>query len=533
MPQDFGIPNPDDPFGLPPLPREFFDPPFAWEKPVFPHLKYGPATIRILVVADGSISYGFSQNGFTLAIALGDIPDTSHPDHPSYARFEFTRAHRGSSATGISPGFSNFTFAPGSLDNFDEVWLFGINSGAPYLSATEDATLEAFMDNGGGVLAMGDHEALGLGLCGGIKRVRSMRKWWFESVPIPAGMEKAPDITDLTRNDTQQPPLPGSQSDHIPQPIYPNYRYAYPYWAAWWRRQKYPHPILCGPRGAITVYPDHAHEGDCIMPAAVNAGEFPGGVPVEIIAEGRNVVGRNKSGFVITDPREFGLLGVWDGHDPDADKGRVVVDSTWHHWFDVNLTGLRAASANSTNYADILAVFRNIAIWLAPKAKQAAMRRAGKRILLVSASFVERAYTLHELRPEKFYLIGVEARDALGRIAPQCQSAAWFDFVVAPVFSKDLRRIALKDRFEGVHNLIEAAAIEAMAMTAFGGAINALAVEINKRGFENIAELDDEMDSIIERGARMGIDVARKQMREGQRTVQLLLDERGETKEAD
>ncbi len=509
---DFDIPNPEDPF-TPKFPFPGIELPPRWEYPVWPELRYAPSTVRILVMSDGS-SYDMAGGGFSLGFALADIVNLSLHDHPSYVRFAFTKAHR-TTTTGVTPGFENFTFDPGSLDNFDEVWLFGVSRGAPYLSAQEVQTLEDFMDAGGGVLAMGDHEDMGLGLSGGIKRVRSMRKWWFTSPPPPPGMIKAPDQFNLDRNDTEQfppppPTLPSSQSDAVPQPIYPNYRYAYPYWKPWWRRQKYPHPILCGPRGAITVYPDHAHEGDCILPDPAFAGEYTGGVAVEIIARGRNVVGREKAGHVIVDPREFGLLGVWDGHASSADDGRIVVDATWHHWFNVNLVGLRPAAG--TNYADILAVFRNIAIWLAPKARQAEMRRAGQRILLTIPSMVEHSLTLHELRPGLYYHLGIEARDALGRIAPQCQSAAWFDWVVGPALGDRLRKFALNDTYEGAHTLVEAAVIEAASLTAFGGAVNALAVEVNKRGFQRIAELDEEIDKIMLAGAKKGFEVAAKQL---------------------
>lgn len=509
------VPNPED-FFPPKLPFPPFELPPKWEVPVWPGLRYGPSNVRILVMSDGS-DYDMGQFGFSLGFALADIVNTSLADHPSYVRFEFTKAHRTTTA-GVTPNFENFTFTPGSLDDFDELWLFGVSSSSPYLSAQEVQTIEDFMDAGGGVLAMGDHEALGLGLCGGIKRVRSMRKWWFQSPPPPPGMLVAPHGVTLDRNDTQQLPS-DSEMDAVPQPIYPRYRYAYPFWKPWWRRQKYPHPILCGPRGAITVFPDHPHEGDCIIPDPAFAGEYPGGIPVEIIADGRNVVDREKGGYVITDPRPFGLMGVWDGHKL-SHPGRVVVDSTWHHWFNLNLNGLR--NAGGTNYADILAVFRNIAIWLAPRARQSEMRRAGKRILLAIPSMVEHIASLRELRAELYYPLGIEARDALGRIAPQCQSAAWFDWVVGPVLGERLAKFALNDKFEGVHNLVEAAVIEAASVTAFGGAINALAVEVNKRGFEKIAELDEEIDKIMHAGAKKGFAVAAKQLGGASRIMKAL-----------
>jgi hypothetical protein len=519
----FDIPNPFEPFDPPRFPERFLEPPLRWERPVWPDLRWGPARIRVLVVSDGS-SYDPDPNaGFSLGVALQDAFDTAHDDHPDYARFEFTKAHR-SSSNGTTPGFTDFRFTPGSLDNFDELWLFGVSSAAPYLIANavmnELGEIHAFMDRGGGVLAMGDHEDLGLGLCGAVQRVRSMRKWWFDNPAPPAGMLKAPDSTDLTRNDTQQLPS-NSESDGVPQPIFPNYRYFTPFWKPWWMRRKYPHPVLCGPRGAITVMPDHPHEGDCILPSAPNAAEFTGGVPVEVIARGRNEIGRNKGGFVVTDDREFGLLGVWDGHLPAADQGRVVVDATWHHWFNMNLRGLRTAGGN--NYKDILAYFRNVAVWLAPKHQQAAMRRAGQRILLLVPSMVETTLTLRDFRPARFYHLGVAARDALGRIAPQCQSAAWFFDIVSPFMPASALKLALNDRFEGVHNLVESSALDAIATTVFGGIVNAISIHLNKHGLEKLEAWDQELDKVSAEGAKLGLEVAVKELTRSQRTVKALL----------
>lgn len=516
----FFTPNPLDPFDFPRVPEELLRPPFKWEIPVWPDLHWGPAQIKVLVVSDGSAYSTDPAYGFSLGIALQDAFDSAHPEHPGYARFTFTKAHR-TTADGVTAGFANFTFAPGSLDSFDEVWLFGFVSSAPYLSSTEIATLHAFMDAGGGVLAMGDHEALGLGLCGGVQRVRAMRKWWFESPPPPAGMLKAPDITDLTRNDTQQPPLPGSQSDALPQPIYPNYRYTHAFWRPWWRAQKYPHPVLCGPRGTIKVMPDHAHEGDCIVPSPNFANEFTGGVQAEVIARGRNVVGREKGGYVVSDPREFGLIGTWDGHRPEANQGRIVVDSTWHHWFNVNLVGLRSAGGN--NYKDILAYFRNVAIWLAPKRQQAAMRRAGQRILMLTETLVEVTPGLTEFKPERFYSLGVLARDALGRIAPQCQSAAWFVELVVPFMPSAAIKAALNERFDSVHTLVEAATLDALSTTIFGGMINAVAIQINKRGLDKLDSWDQALDQASEEGAKQGLEAAVKQLAAGQRKLKTLV----------
>jgi hypothetical protein len=531
----FPFPEPEP---LPPFPPNPFPEPGPWppRRPTrLPDLDqklrwpivFGPAQVRILIVIDSGGSYNATDD-FGLGVMLRDAFDPSHPDHPDYARFEFTRAHRAQfpgspsdvaareAQMGISPGFSAFEFSDASLAGFHELWLFGISTASPYIVGGELAAITKFMNDGGGVLAMGDHEDLGLGLCGNIPRVKSMRKWWYLN-GRPATEPQAPDSTDLTRNDTVQlvggsDPGFNGQSDAVPQPVYLNYRYG----RHWWnpqRRFRYPHPVLCGPRGAITVFPDHAHEGDCIVPPALDAAHYPGGVAPEVIARGRNVVGRTKGGFTVTDPRPFGLLGAYDGHLPAANVGRIVVDSTWHHWFNINLVGLDAPTiaAQSTAYKDILAYFRNVAVWLAPKGRQDRMRRTGLVIVLFTQSMLETTLTIRDLDADRFHLIGIEARDALGRLAPRCQANIWLRAVFVEFLPKLLARDLAPD-YEP--EPWEAYATDYLLTSALGGAVAALAVAARKGDYLDGDPLIESADRIVAEGVRMGIAHGHKQLQE-------------------
>lgn len=74
--------------------------------------------------------------------------------------------------------------------------------------------------------------------------------------------------------------------------------------------------------------------------------------------------------------RTFGVIGAWDGQ--RVDRGRVVVDATWHHFFNINLTGdpgspeaaKRQGFYNppvpNAGYEQIKAYYRNIVYWLIP-----------------------------------------------------------------------------------------------------------------------------------------------------------------------
>ena len=204
-----------------------------------------------------------------------------------------------------------------------------------------------------------------------------------------------------------------------------------------------------------------------------------------------------------------------------ANKGRVLVDSTWHHWFNVNLFGLRAE--NGDEYKDVLAFFRNVAVWLSPKNQQAVMRRAGSLVFMFSPAMIEHTLTLREIRPDRLYALGVYARDALGRVAPQCQSAAWFIHWVEKLMPAPMIKAAAARGFNEQVDLFEAAAMDVMAATIFGGVVNALAVAINERGFEKLEALHDEFDGIADRGGKLGMEVALKELAQAQRQIKALV----------
>lgn len=243
------------------------------------------------------------------------------------------------------------------LSDYDMVLFFAIS---PDMSEDEtEAELQEeaeaiarFMENGGGFFATGDHENYGTALCKYIPRVRSMRRWYYEG-PGPNGEPAAPSALLSDRNDTTRPGRDGSfifenQSDDIPQEIKPE--------------GKNPHPLLCSPNGTVMYLPDHMHEGLCEVPdnlagRTFNIGnktlpEYPvcpsTGKPLapEVVATGQVLGGHPTPAFnsnVHTPATElsishtFGVIGAWDGH--RGGKGRVVVDSTFHHFVNINLTG--------------------------------------------------------------------------------------------------------------------------------------------------------------------------------------------------
>ena len=265
------------------------------------------------------------------------------------------------------------------------------------LSTPEQDAIIRFMNTGGGLFATGDHASLGSALASTLPRVRSMRRW--SPPPPPLG----PTRVDTTMADHQGQVVFENQSDDIPQKL----RLKWYTWTDFYlARQVYPHPLLCSPAGAITEFPDHMHEGEVVEPAVLDAvmttagqnfDEYPVDangqrVAPEIVAwgwTGGYADPEVMHGIHVGDPgtsnkRWTGVVGAYDGK--RAGVGRVVVDSTWHHFFDINLIGDNVANRPSfsdprkalwskgfTYSPDGLRVlgqidqyYRNIVHWLSP-----------------------------------------------------------------------------------------------------------------------------------------------------------------------
>ncbi len=329
------------------------------------------------------------------------------------------------------PGFN--------LLEYDEIWLFGYegyNGGAARgpmsgtsepgrLSDSELSKITAFMSAGGGVFAVGDHDGLGAGLCGFIPRVRYMRRW-FEYGDSSSGLPPnwLPNWPGFGANrvDTLQQGKTDAgvdnegnlifffddQSDDIPQyltVLAPT------------------HPAIQGATGVLHVYPDHMHEGEVMVPTAAqlaqpsasnglgfagpNFVEFPtiNGRPVLPIVLATSSVGTQgpagiEVGHMTMAPpgmtaedlpcenQNFSsdytpcsvkgannTLAAYDGH--KVNVGRIMTDSSWHHFLDLNLLGdpcssiptkrmgFNASASGRAYLKEIEAFYVNLAIWLA------------------------------------------------------------------------------------------------------------------------------------------------------------------------
>jgi hypothetical protein len=416
---------------------------------LIPLKRFVPCQIRILIVTDASGSFDTVADfglGHFLKVFTHDPANTAIDNPAAYVNFSVKTAHRGSTPA----DFTNFRFDAHDLNQYDQIWLFGVARFSTQLTPQELKAIAAFMNEGGGIFATGDHEDLGVDLCGSLPRVRCMRRWWYTN-PDPLGSPAAPPVSGSNHNTITDNPATAvtenSQSDNYPQNIFPRYRRV---WSGpFLRRRVFPHPVLCGPNGVIKVMPDHMHEGQCdiyndfsrtLTFDGYSFKEFPdasGTASPElptVIADNLNQLTNLK----------FESISVYDGHNTDQ-AGRILCDATWHHHFNVNLVGFEASRARvragigtaqdvqaENDYVNIRAYFRNIAYWISRRTDQACMKRKGYHLLLTDFNFkiVYKPLNVVKDRLTYFHHWGELAKDSLNQLAPQCQWYEWILWVV-------------------------------------------------------------------------------------------------------
>lgn len=457
-----------------------------------------PAQVRILMYADGSVRFdGGPFFGLNYVRTLVD----SHAYY--YVDFKIDTAHRdGTDPSASIPGTKQLTDLD-IMNKYDEIWFFGLNS-TPNLSAAEVTLLDQFMaaPKSGGVLVTGDHANLGRGIAGQITRAGAMRRYPAPDAFAPGWnttLEEGPDANaTFDFND---------QSDDRPQTIrwrrYPVGPFAFRF---------RPHPVLCGPNGPINVLPDHQHEGEALAPApAAGDPHWPTKAGHQ---EAPDVIawGKIKDPSATRHGQEIGVVSAYNGH--NVDVGRIVADSTWHHWFDINLTGALAAPSPYAGFDEtaaghaalkkIDAYFLNVGVWLAPPDKQAAMRNAAWWSILWTDLVVELSPKL------PLVTLGEQAIDALGLRASRCTVTEWI--VIDKIFKEKIPRWEwpqLQEKLPLVNIPFE--------QYAAGGILRELMLSVGpangKLRFPERAPDDKELDRAISAGVEAGLNELAKQLR--------------------
>ncbi|HEV7905825.1 MAG TPA: hypothetical protein VGO96_18440 [Pyrinomonadaceae bacterium] len=447
-----------------------------------------PAQVRILMYADGQVSFVDGTFG-----GLTYVKTLLESRAYFYVDFEITTAHRERNNTGATlPGPRLLTDPElDILNKFDQIWFFGHNSD-PDLSKDELELLDAFMKppKCGGVLVTGDHENLGRGIAGQIRRAGKMRLY-----PAPkrdgaehnTTLEEGPDENaTFDEND---------QSDDLPQTII--YK-RFPVWSQpGFKRLYRPHPVLCGPDGPIDVLPDHQHEGEAIAPTDEQLdADWP--TRVDGHQERPVVIAHGKTKEPGAGNREFGVVSAYDGH--NVNVGRIVADSTWHHWFDFNLLGIdlpphylgfEATPRGRAALKKIDAYFLNCGVWLAPPERHAEMRKAAWWSIVWTGQIVE-------LSPnEPIFNLGAEAISVLKLRASSCAVTDWV--LGSTAFNNEIPKLELQETLKQLTNL-------SLEQYVAGGILQQLILKVGLSNPERLFPSEPPSDEILQSAIDAGVD---------------------------
>jgi len=245
------------------------------------------------------------------------------------------------------------------LDQFDEIWFFGflqtntLETSENELNNDEVSNLRAWMDAGGGVFLTGDHSIPDVRLCDDdqrnqdhqtylnigralghrIPRAGQLRVWKGPPTSVARGLPLAQrdnfntlvgDVKDLDEADFLQ-------TDETAQElIFPG---------------KIPHKLFWLFFNAdqsiipVTKFPDHMHEGKLRVPEVLD-GDWPVASPTPSVV----AFGRDNRPF--KEKRIHPLVSAYDGHQvagrgQTQPLGRIVADSSFHHYVNINLLGFK------------------------------------------------------------------------------------------------------------------------------------------------------------------------------------------------
>ena len=356
-------------------------------------------TIKILLYTDDP--YAISEG--TNLLGLSSMIERLMAHQPAFANLSVKWRSRSSSSEHHADNKLDVVMAEEikkTGEPFDEIWFFGLHQantesfslgvfrGGPEseLDAQEVEALEKWMklengSGGGGVLMTGDHnnpappnliqstngrvaqtavqtieapELLGLGRALGrwVPRAGALRKW-----EGPPSAQSGQNLSTLASTEFQTDRVP-QQLIHErvndagePDPL------------------GQPHPLFFyQPRTFINVFPDHRHEGQLVIPDVLDEDVWPTGPTGQpkpcVVAYG-------------TDARNGERVNLVTAYDGDrAGVGRIVADSSWHHYVNMNLMGFPHPAPVNSNSDKIGQFYGNLAVWLAPKHKRRQMAEA-------------------------------------------------------------------------------------------------------------------------------------------------------------
>ena len=163
-----------------------------------------------------------------------------------------------------------------------------------------------------------------------------------------------------------------------------------------------------------------------------------------------------------------GAVGIYDGHKARSPRsselvGRIVVDSSWRHWFDsYHQAPMQIADNTAATDFSLADYYHNIALWLAPPAVQ--------RTMLLHAIWggVTRSPLVEDLNlRQTIWQLGARTREALGKRVNLCMLRDWLQDLYPSQVLEPWRRIADDD----TRTCLISPPLELLEISSLGGIV--------------------------------------------------------------
>jgi hypothetical protein len=194
--------------------------------------------------------------------------------------------------------------------------------------------------------------------------------------------------------------------------------------------------------------PDHPHEGE-VKPATsftVNSVTVPTQIIATSFVLGGSTTNGGSFGKALTEPHCFPSIAVWDGR--LANVGRIVVDSTWHHFVNINLNGVGSAGGDipgqqpgltAADFGVVRRYYMNVSLWMSRRQSWWCWRRFLWIELLKDSQLIEASLNNPVQKLEDISLADLSS---IGSMAEE---------VLANKFNPSFAREFLIDAFESIN----------------------------------------------------------------------------------
>jgi len=174
-----------------------------------------------------------------------------------------------------------------------------------------------------------------------------------------------------------------------------------------------PHPLFFyRPGHFIQLFPDHLHEGQVTVSKGRQSDVWLRNTskPMpQLVAFGTD----KRTG------KRIKILAAYDGD--GANVGRIVADSSWHHYFNINLVKFETPAAQDSASDQIGQFYGNLALWLCPARKRFAMAGVMAQTLARDPHIIEEVGPILTNDETKRQKAGMLAYRLLSSLASPCE----------------------------------------------------------------------------------------------------------------